>query len=310
MVYLEINRHIYDTDERKILFVISYCQGGTAGIWAENFVNTRLAAAQIGTWQDFTTEFDRSFVTSDMAGEAKTELMQLKQIGTADEYVNQFKILTSRSGITDYEALMELFQRGLRAPLLERIYNRDTLPTDMEGWYRAAQTMDHQWRRLKRIAKGGIFNSFPTSYQGTQKHRDPNAMDVDNLRINRLSTQDKERYFREGRCFSCGEKGHRSASCPKKKGNSNNNPQGNRFQRQPEQKPTFQGNYLRQQNVRQMQNETMEGPSHLREQGTSEKPEYGMPAKERATKIRALLSGMQEEEREAVLDQLAEEGFA
>lgn len=35
-----------------------------------------------------------------------------------------------------------------------------------------------------------------------------------------------------------------------------------------------------------------------------------MPTKERATKIRALLSGMQEEEREAVLDQLAEEGFA
>lgn len=63
-----------------------------------------------------------------------------------------------------------------------------------------------------------------------------------------------------------------------------------------------------------MQNETQEPMpeenTYQAEQPTNKTPEYGMPAKERATKIRALLSGMQEEEREAVLDQLAEQGFA
>lgn len=319
MVYLEINKHVYDTDERKILFMVSYCQGGTAGIWAETFVNTRLLGGNLGTWTDFQTEFVQNFLSSDAAGEAKAELMRLRQTGPADEYVAQFKILTSRSGITDYEALVELFQRGLQKPLLTRIYNKDTLPTDMDGWYKAAQHMDHQWRRMRRIIEGNAFNSFSGNRQQNQAYRDPNAMDVDHIKINRLSAQDKERYFKEGRCFSCGEKGHRSANCPKKRGGQNNNYQGirfqgNRFQKQPEQRPTPQGNYSQQRNVRQMQNTTQElapeGSSYQADPETNKTPEYGMPAKERATKIRALLSGMQEEEREAVLDQLAEQGFA
>lgn len=197
-VYLEINKHIYDTDERKILFVISYCQGGTAGIWAETFVNTRLLTGQLGTWLDFQTEFTRNFLSSDIAGDAKGELMQLKQRGTADEYVAQFKILASRSGITDYEALVELFQRGLQRDLLKSIYNKDTLPTTMDNWYRAAQDMDHQWRRMRRVLEGNAFNSFTGHRQQAQAHRDPNAMDVDHIKINRLSAQDKERYFKEG----------------------------------------------------------------------------------------------------------------
>lgn len=296
--------------------MISYCQGGTVGIWAETFVNTRVLTGQLGTWIDFQTEFTRNFLSSDVAGDAKGELMRLKQTGSADEYVAQFKILTSRSGITDYEALVELFQRGLQKALLMKIYNKDTLPSTMDDWYRAAQTMDHQWRRMRRILEGNTFNSFTGHRQQTQAHHDPNAMDVDHIRVNRLSTQDKERYFKEGRCFSCGEKGHRSASCPKKRGGQNNNYQGNRFQgnrlqKQSEQRPASQGNYPQQRNVRQMQNETQEpmpeGPSY---QETIKVPEYGMQAKERATKIRALLSGMQEEEREEVLDQLAEQGFA
>ena len=183
-VYLEINKHIYDTDERKILFMISYCQGGTAGIWAETFVNTRLLTGQLGTWLDFQTEFTRNFLSSDIAGDAKGELMQLKQRGTADEYVAQFKILASRSGITDYEALVELFQRGLQRDLLKSIYNKDTLPTTMDDWYKAAQAMDHQWRRMRRVLEGNAFNSFTGHRQQTQAHRDPNAMDVDHIKIN------------------------------------------------------------------------------------------------------------------------------
>jgi hypothetical protein len=57
----------------------------------------------------------------------------------------------------------------------------------------------------------------------TPRRNDPDAMDVD-----RLSEADKKTYMKEGRCFKCGEKGHRANDPDKhpKTGDADKNKKG------------------------------------------------------------------------------------
>ena len=56
--------------------------------------------------------------------------------------------------------------------------------------------------------------------QGNQtsgnKH-DLNAMDVNTIRVNQLTTEEKDKCVKEGHCFHCQKQGHRSKECPLKK---------------------------------------------------------------------------------------------
>ena len=56
-----------------------------------------------------------------------------------------------------------------------------------------------------------------------QRHRDPDAMDVDAIitegqskEIKKLTLAKKQKRMQEGRCFTCGRLGHMSRACPKK----------------------------------------------------------------------------------------------
>ncbi|KAI5114805.1 hypothetical protein M0805_009365 [Coniferiporia weirii] len=161
--YLRVNKHIYDTDKLKINFVLSFMQTRTAGDWAIN--RESLASAYnvdskgnklttiVGyrTWDDFVKDFKSTFITTDDTNEAQQALIKLKQTGTADNFNNQFQSLATRSGITSPEALITLYQAGLTPALLKTIYNRDTMPTTINDWYKAASRSDNIYRRLRAI---------------------------------------------------------------------------------------------------------------------------------------------------------------
>jgi Zinc knuckle len=46
------------------------------------------------------------------------------------------------------------------------------------------------------------------------KPKDPNAMDVDNVRLNPLTNEERKKLSDEGRCFRCRKQGHMSRACP------------------------------------------------------------------------------------------------
>ncbi|KAI5115078.1 hypothetical protein M0805_003537, partial [Coniferiporia weirii] len=132
--YLRVNKHIYDTDELKI-----------------NFGNKLSTIVGYGTWDDFVNDFKSTFITTDDTNEAQQALIKLKQTGTADDFNNQFQSLATWSGITSPEALIALYQAGLMPALLKTIYNRDTMPTTINDWYKAASRSDNIYRRLRAI---------------------------------------------------------------------------------------------------------------------------------------------------------------
>ncbi|KAI5115334.1 hypothetical protein M0805_000622 [Coniferiporia weirii] len=230
--YLRVNKHIYDTDELKINFVLSFMQTRMAGDWAIN--RESLASAYnvdakgnklstivgYGTWNDFVKDFKSTFITTDDTNEAQQALIKLKQTGTADDFNNQFQSLATRSGITSPEALIALYQAGLTPALLKNIYNRDTMPATINDWYKAASRSDNIYRRLRAIQgppptiqQNNRFRKFSNTPR-TSNYNNPGTPSNAN-RPPRLTPEERDKCFKEGRCLACREKGHNSRDCTK-----------------------------------------------------------------------------------------------
>ncbi|KAI5120521.1 hypothetical protein M0805_004529 [Coniferiporia weirii] len=230
--YLRVNKHIYNTDELKINFVLSFMQTQTAGDWAINHEsiasaynvdskgNKLTTIVGYGTWGDFVKDFKTTFITTDDTNEAQQALIRLKQTGTADDFNNQFQSLATRSGITSPEALIALYQAGLTPALLKSIYNCNTIPTTINAWYQAASRSDNIYCCLRAIQgpppptqQNNRFRKFSNnprtnSYSNTSTSSNTNHPPC-------LTPEECDKCFKEGRCLACREKGHNSRDCTK-----------------------------------------------------------------------------------------------
>ncbi|THH07517.1 hypothetical protein EW145_g3330 [Phellinidium pouzarii] len=102
--YLSLNEQVYNTDKRKIIFVLSFMLEKAAGDWATNCTTIALAPNPItntptgfGTWQNFVNDFRNMFITTDNSADARRQLLNIKQTGTADDYNTQFPLLVTCS---------------------------------------------------------------------------------------------------------------------------------------------------------------------------------------------------------------------
>jgi len=230
-LYLTLNHDVYDDDNKKIVFALSFMNKGSAQAWKESFIiekTNRNGTISFGTWNACKKAIEDAFLISDIPGNARAKLRTLRQTGSANEYVGQFRILAQRSKITDDAALIEYFMEGLKPKLLEKIYALETIPTTIDEWYSHACRFDNQWLRVQEIIgrqRGG--HTPVRRYAPTPRYSpDPNAMDID-----RLSTEQMTDHVKKGLCFHCHKTGHRSRECPDKQNrNQNSNQTPNRFQ--------------------------------------------------------------------------------
>ena len=61
--YLVVNKTVYDADEKKIAFALSYMTKGSALMWAMTFCTNCISGTPIsfGSFADFVTAFETSF---------------------------------------------------------------------------------------------------------------------------------------------------------------------------------------------------------------------------------------------------------
>src|ERR1700678_1656297 len=228
-LYLTLNRAVYETDEKKIIFMLSYMTEGTARAWKEAFVRDIINSPtnDFGSLKQFTIDLKKAFEASDSEGDVRAKLRQLKQgKDSVDDYVAQFRILAGKAKMTNDKALTKYFMEGINTGILQKIFARDKLPANITEWYEQASKHDSHYRRVQEILgrrRGTSGNAQTTNYQKkpfapryTQK--DPNAMDVD-----RLSTNERKEYMAKGRCFGCDEIGHLVRDCPKRERKPNQN---------------------------------------------------------------------------------------
>ena len=221
-LYLLINKDVYDHDDKKIVFALSFMKEGSAGLWALTETEAALTRNPpgFGTWANFLKRFNDSFILENTREQAIAWLSTTKVNDGINllDYISQFKNNATLSGITDQNVLINFFSRGIPTQLMRRIYSMDTVPTTMEKWYLQTLHFKHVWERTNEIAKGRNnpflpFQDNRSNHNNTQKKRDLNAMDMDAIQIKKLTPEERQRCFDNNLCFKCHKPRHRSSQC-------------------------------------------------------------------------------------------------
>ena len=220
-LYLLVNKDVYNHDDKKIAFTLSFMKEGSARLWALTETKTAFTNNPLGfgTWADFLKKFNESFILKNTKEQAIAWLSTTKVNDKIDilDYILKFKNNAALSGITDQNVLINFFSRGIPTQLMRRIYSMDNIPTTMEKWYLQTLHFKHVWKRTNEIAKGWNNPFLPfldnRNNNHTQKKRDPNAMDVDAIQIEKLTPKERQRCFNNNLCFKCHKPGHRSNQC-------------------------------------------------------------------------------------------------
>ena len=130
-MYLDMNPHIYNDDTKKIIYVLSHMRKGNAAAFKEHVVLKAQMDRKYPSYADFKKLFEQSFLSSDTKAEAMMELTQLKQTGSADAYVNDFKMKAARAQLKDEQALLQYFLKGLHRPLVKTMFQQATIPQNI-----------------------------------------------------------------------------------------------------------------------------------------------------------------------------------
>ena len=214
-LYLLVNKDIYNDDDRKIAYALSFMREGSAALWAltETEAALKRNPPNFGTWQSFLDKFSASFIlenTKDQAIAWMTTTKVDKKTPLID-YISQFKNNATLSEINNQDVLINFYSRGIPSFLMKKIYGMDTVPDTIDKWYQATLCFQHVWEKTNEIARGKT-NPFYQNHHRNNDHKkkDPDAMDVDAVQI---SHQERERRNRDNLCYGCGKAGHRIVNC-------------------------------------------------------------------------------------------------
>ena len=97
------------------------------------------------------------------------------------------------------------------------IMSMDTIPTTIKDWYMKAIHFQTQWERADEITRRNI--KPPNQYQSftspsSSKTRNPNAVDIDTIKIPKLSAKERKCYLEKELCFCCRKPEHLNNACP------------------------------------------------------------------------------------------------
>ena len=100
---------------------------------------------------------------------------------------------------------------------MKSIYSMKILPTTIDDWYKKALTFQTHYERAKEVEQrrrnpAGTYQPFTAT--STTSARDPNAMEVDAIKVAKLTKEEREHCMKEGLCLRCRKKGHMARNCP------------------------------------------------------------------------------------------------
>jgi hypothetical protein len=219
---------------------ISYIRGPKVNDWVEYMLNKIERALAQGVqphhealWEMFIWDFRTSYTDTTKTQSAHQELLNFQmKPGALDDYVSAFEHYCQKAGwgVDDASTIM-LFKKGLTKGLhrtvLEKTYPH---PTTLRGWIEAACCQYELWAEIK-ASMGGDFGRPQISADkasrwrttlGTKRHpwqgtKRRDRMDLDVVKVNALTTDEKMKLQKEGRCFLCKRLGHISKMCLNKK---------------------------------------------------------------------------------------------
>jgi hypothetical protein len=225
-VYLKVNQLIYNNNEKKISFILSYLAGGDAAVWKQQFIQTKIEESEEAktdepnweTYKEFVEALKKTFQPYDEPAEALEDMKKL-HLGDSSitEHNLKFRLLVSQTGMKDSPMLMDLYWETLPWGLQSPIIRSEHPPKTLEEWYTKATNFYVGHQKAQRLFRKRDKPVNTSSAPPTQKKfsfpekKDPNAMDIDCMSI-----EECMRLMKEGKCFRCKLFGHLSWDCPNK----------------------------------------------------------------------------------------------
>ncbi|OJA15418.1 hypothetical protein AZE42_13468 [Rhizopogon vesiculosus] len=157
--YLGINAHIYDTDEKQIIFALSFMTEGQAESWVDDFtnaantLNTAGHKAGYGTFEDFIKLIKKVFGPANTVASAWIQITKIKQSSSESltDYISHFKLHTGRAKLTDYRPFRHLFLGGLNEGLHNQILSHSTEIKTIEDLIQVANTKQMAFEERKNF---------------------------------------------------------------------------------------------------------------------------------------------------------------
>ena len=226
-MHLQANRAIYDNDEKKVVFVLSFMTEGDAATWREQWLDELDEKAKtankmdmdFGTLADFIKLLEKDFATYDAPGDAleKIKTLRYDQKFSIEDHISKFKALLSQSGMDESLSTIDYFRQTLPISLQRKIMLLDNPLVKLVDWYKWTQQVDNTYKKTQRML-GRVPDKKKEKKEEPKKRwnfakKDPNAMDVD-----AMTTEERTEAMKKGLCFGCGEHRHLNRDCPNKKG--------------------------------------------------------------------------------------------
>ena len=122
-MHLQANRAIYDNDEKKVVFVLSFMTEGDAATWREQWLDDLDAKAKelnktdmdFGTFGELIKLLEKYFAAYDAPGDALENMKNLRYDTKAsiEDHISRFKALLSQSGMKESISVIDYFRQML-----------------------------------------------------------------------------------------------------------------------------------------------------------------------------------------------------
>ena len=133
------------------------------------------------------------------------------------EYINEFENLVNKAQFKDKLTAVTQFLAGLDRQISTMILSMASPPNTLEGWIKKAKLFHGQKLCIDELRQEMCYPGFRTQTTPTsQTPCNPNAMDVDLVKLKKLTLQEYAKCMREGRCFKCRKTGHNAKNCRSK----------------------------------------------------------------------------------------------